>query len=362
MRSALVFVELLGLFAAGAAAACSPVVFTVTFESENVVFGNPPDPNNATAIKEFFNTSLTEGPNIVGTQPTSQTVEISGRYCSPPVGVKQIGVLQLLVHGITYTKDLWSGFGLSDEYDWEHFATSKGYHTLAIDRLGHGQSTKPEPLAVTQGPAHVSVLHELIQQIRSGSHPEIVEPEKLVYIGHSYGSAMGNRLSFAHPADVDVYVLTGYSDTVNVPVDALDLDPAAAVLPRFAGLPLGYFTFESQSARTRVFYDGPFDPAVAAHDFEVQDTVSVGELFSPGLDRVVTSFTGPVFLITGDKDFFFCSDGPPACDAVLSGTARLYPDARFEYEVVKNAGHLLTTQKSSRKVFQSVHKWLSRVL
>jgi hypothetical protein len=157
-------------------------------------------------------------------------------------------------------------------------------------------------------------------------------------------------------------VLTGYSDTVNITVDNLDLNPAAAVFPRFSGVPLGYFTFKTQSIRTRALYDGPYDPAVAAHDFEVQDTVSLGELFSPGLDQAVTSFAGHVFLITGDKDSIFCSDGPSVCDAVLSGTTRLYPDARFEYEVVKNAGHMLTLQKSSSKVMQSVHKWLSRVL
>ena len=357
------YLGILGLFLTRAAASCSPLTFSITTEAENVVFGNLPDPKNATAVKKYFVDSLTQGPNITGTQHTTGTFRISARFCAPPAGVKPLGTLQLLVNGITYNKALWTGFGFP-EYDWEAFATRKGYYTLAIDRIGHGESDKPDPFAVTQGPTHVSLLHEVIQLVQSGDCG-IPVPDKIAYVGHSYGAALGNHLGLAHPDDVDAYVLMGYSDTINVDVSLLSsLDPAATLFRRFKGVPFGYLTFATEAARTSVLYGGAFDPAVARRDFEKQDTISVGELFSPGLDRVVTPFDGPVFVITGDVDFFFCHvEGPDACGEALRETGRkLYPDAKYEYEVVPNAGHLLTTQKSARGVFKSVHSWLDKVL
>jgi hypothetical protein len=48
-------------------------------------------------------------------------------------------------------------------------------------------------------------------------------------------------------------------------------------------------------------------------------------------------------------DFFFCHDGPDACDETLSGTGRLYPQAKFEYKVVANTGHLLMLQDAAER-------------
>jgi pimeloyl-ACP methyl ester carboxylesterase len=352
----------LGLFAGTAAAGCAPVSITTTVTAENVLLGNLPDPSNATDVKSYFDATLMQGPTIIGTSSVAGTYHISGRYCSPPEGVNPLGTVQLLVHGITYTKELWSGFGLSPQYDYESFATARGYHTLSIDRLGHGESDKPDPFAVTQGPTHVAILHDIIQQVRAGTVPGVAPPQKLAVVGHSYGSAMANHLALAHPSGVDAYVLTGFSDVPpeSLPVSALlDAIPAATQGSRFQGVPLGYFAFATESFRNQVFYDGPFDPTVAAYDFSVQDTVSAGELFSTGLERVVTPYAGPVLMITGDADFFFCpGEGPESCEAVMKSGARLYPQGDFEYVVLKGAGHLLMTQGGAQEFFERVHEWL----
>jgi pimeloyl-ACP methyl ester carboxylesterase len=80
--------------------------------------------------------------------------------------------LEVLVHGITYNKEMWAGLNVEagEEYNWHSFANRRGYHTLAIDRLGHGTNPeRPDPFSVVEGPFQVEIMHQLITLLRTGS-------------------------------------------------------------------------------------------------------------------------------------------------------------------------------------------------
>lgn len=79
----------------------------------------------------------------------SGSYNISGTLCKPTKHVPDLeDYIQVLVHGATYTKEYWSTGAWSSkntpQYSWSRYANYKGYHTLAIDRLGNGQSSRPD--------------------------------------------------------------------------------------------------------------------------------------------------------------------------------------------------------------------------
>ncbi|KAF3810017.1 hypothetical protein GCG54_00002466 [Colletotrichum gloeosporioides] len=353
------FFSFLGLSAAfPRRPSCSSVSINVTAEAGNIVFEDLPDVNNATSVIGFLASSFDAVRTQHNRRQINGTFTIKATHCRPLVASPNSLSLQLLVHGITYDRAMWSGFGFP-QYDWQAYATSLGYHTLAIDRLGHGiESPHPDPFAVVQGPLEVAIIHSLIHTVREG-RSTLGDFDKILYVGHSYGSSLGNMLAQKHPLDVDAFILTGFSGDLGTSASALSAyGSAAMVSSRFKGLPLGYLTVVNESDRTASFYGGSFDPSFAARDYDREDTVTVGELLSPGLQPVETDYRGNVLVMTGDLDVLFCPRGPDTCADALRGTETLFPNATFSSMVIPNTGHCLTLHQSAPLVMETAHTWL----
>jgi pimeloyl-ACP methyl ester carboxylesterase len=92
------------------------------------------------------------------------------------------------------------------------YASHQGYPTLAIDRLGNGDSDHPDPILVVQMPAHAEIAHGVVQLAKAGTSPLPRAFDKVIYVGHSFGSLIGNLMNEKYPDAVDATVLTGWSD------------------------------------------------------------------------------------------------------------------------------------------------------
>ncbi|RYC58016.1 hypothetical protein CHU98_g8191 [Xylaria longipes] len=202
---------------------CSDVHFKLTTTAANRVANNPPKDlfSNPEAIDAFL------GQPVVY-RNVSGTFIIYGQLCRP-LHHSRIPKLQLLVHGSTYNHTYWSALqepsgsasasSLPDheELSWVDAATRRGYWTLAIDRLGQGLSSRPDPVTIVQDPLQTQLLHLIVREIREhdllgirfGSEGHGVDKLKLIYVGHSFGSGLGVHLAAAHPEDLDGIVLTG---------------------------------------------------------------------------------------------------------------------------------------------------------
>ncbi|KAM0453108.1 hypothetical protein ACHAPV_009064 [Trichoderma viride] len=347
---------------------CFPITFHVNASAENVVITNPPSEQNATAIYDFMLSAVSAGSQTTsGTRVVSGSFVIEGTYCIPPPTVKDVGALQFLVHGVTYNKTVWAGLGVFERYNWHGYATNAGYHTLAIDSLGHGQDPQhPDPLSGVQGPLHIEIMHQIISHIRSGLIEELLYARKtIIYVGHSYGSGLGNLLSIKHPEDIDAYVLTGFSATLTPPPSFFsDLFSAADILDRFENYPLGYLTGRTIDSRRAVFYAGAYDHSIVPRDFAGRDIVSVEEFFSPGLFTVASNYTGPVFVATGDLDKFYCAGGPVQCQKILNSTkVQNFPlSTNYGTYMAPNTGHCLSLHYSVAETAAAINAWLTDVL
>ncbi|KAK0612425.1 Alpha/Beta hydrolase protein [Bombardia bombarda] len=365
----------------GPSSSCRQVSFALPATSENVVFTNPPDPNNTTAIVSFLRAVWggTIPANFSSATTTiSGTFTLTGLYCTPS-RLTASTPLEILVHGVSHNASIWSGLDFSPTgyYSWHKYANTRGYATLAIDRLGHGRApTHPDPFSINQPSLQLELIHQLFSAVRTTGSPLNHAFSKVVYIGHSYGSFTGVNMARLHPSDLTALVLTGFSaapdfsSAINADwVSAADFDPA-----RFPGQPKGYLTFSSPSAQTQ-FYGGSYDPAMPGWEHTYEDTISAGEILAGTGDvgSPATAYTGPLLVATGANDIIFCgADKTPAeCDAIVAGSNVLFPnvpDARrgvkggFEYFTVKGTGHNFMLHYSAPVAFRRVHDWLDRTL
>ncbi|KAK0716800.1 hypothetical protein B0T26DRAFT_871458 [Lasiosphaeria miniovina] len=340
-----------------ASSKCSNVQFIVSATAQNVKFVSPPDPKNATAILAFLGQALSTGVPTNGTQTVSGDWIINGVYCKPTVTTRPGGgVLQFLVHGSLYDKSFWSGVGQGALYDYQAFANLAGYHTLAIDRLGHGSNPqRPDPVDVVQPSLSIEIIHQIIAAIRGNTERNALDRgfSKIAYVGHSHGSMLGQGLAARYPSDADASVLTGYSQTPNLVKFAENkLGPAAVLRPtQYAGQPLGELVSVNGTTFIAGFYGpaGSFDPAVARADVAVQATTSVGELIGAQILGPAPAYVNPVLVATGVNDNYFCATPVAACNTILANVhSAVFPNvAKFEYTAIPFTGHVMQLSYSA---------------
>ncbi|KAK3361033.1 hypothetical protein B0T24DRAFT_660629 [Lasiosphaeria ovina] len=279
-----------------------------------------------------------------GTTAVSGTFTVVGTYCVPDDLSKN--TLQILVHGITYGKDYWTGLGFGDEFDWHVAANACGYATL-IPQL------------------NIDTFHYLLNSVRTfPANPLGRTFSKLVWVGHSYGSFLGSTLARQFPSDADALVITGFSTAGNFSgVLTAHWTAAAHHAPALANLPAGYLTRATEANRTAVFYAGAFDPALPPFDFRVEGTITVGEAAAiPVLPEAAPAYTGPVFIATGAQGVFFCGTIQADCDAKLAASKHdFFPavaDRDFGFFAPDQTGHDLRLHLSAPLTSGKVHDFL----
>lgn len=348
---------------------CSSVSFQVTVTADNVIFLSPPSESNETAVLDFFYDGLANGTGaaVKGSSAVNGTYSIDGIYCRPSISSSKTDVLEILVHGLTYNKSVWSGLGLDLEYNWQSYAAGQGYSTLAIDRLGHGSDQQhPDPVNIVQGTLDIELEHQLINTIRNEKSNALGRTfDTIAFVSHSYAGWLAMGLAYKYPSDINALVLTGFSSSVDFsPFVNTTLESASLLEPlRYGSLPLGYITTTEESQREKLFYAGNYSPAVVLWDYLWQDTWTIGETGSLGFALSPTGFTGALYLATGVDDILFCQTPLSKCKTILNNTRSVFPEVtKFGYVAVENTGHVLMMHNSAQQTFADVHTFLDQAL
>lgn len=304
--------------------------------------------------------------------------ELFVRFCQPKA--KPSTTVQVLVHGITYDHRYWNipDPDGTDRYSYEAAAAKAGYATLAIDRLGAGKSSHP-PSPQVDINSNTAAVRALVSALREGNVPAPVEGvavEKVVLVGHSYGS-MTSWFVASGNDEVDAVVLTGATHNVrefhtpvavSTPLYPAVLDPAYAG----SGYDPGYLTIRP-GTRAEPYYapDTNYDERVLAADEAIKGTVTFWELNNyPLIFRTPLDITAPVFLLIGTKDAIFCSlsqgDLGAPCDSaeklIASEGPKLGSDARVEAHLIEGTGHAINAVRTSQESFAAVQKWVRKTL
>lgn len=290
--------------------------------------------------------------------------EISGTLCEPRTFSGEQPSVDVLVHGITYTRQYWDWQQEPDTYSFVDKDLRAGRATFAYDRLGDGASDSPLSTNLTLK-SDAYNLHEIIQIMRS-RYPQVN------VIGHSWGSGVAVDEANTYN-DGSRLIATGLLHSMGPGMQTLYADLVPTGLD-------GYVTTRA-GTRQYLFYDtqGPQPAAreVIAHDEQTKDVTSASQLsagaaqhflFPPSLN-FDTNITRPVMLVVGDEDRIFCPGlalyGKPTLDchnasAVRAEELPFYSTAaKFDTVVIPNTGHDLTLHPTAELSFAEINTWIN---
>ncbi|KAF2440402.1 alpha/beta-hydrolase [Karstenula rhodostoma CBS 690.94] len=197
-----------------AANTCSNFSIPVEISSRQGVFPNIPAEANL-EVTSFAQQFSQQGRNysakiLQGYATVQGKYEISAKYCQPDNG--KASTIQILSHGIGFDKTYWDLSYNNYNYSYVKVANAAGYSTLAIDRLGIGNSSHGDPINEIQAQLEVEALNAVTTLLRARKIPQVKNHySKVIHVGHSFGSIQSYWLSALYPNNTDGLVLTGYS-------------------------------------------------------------------------------------------------------------------------------------------------------
>ncbi|KAL9110406.1 MAG: hypothetical protein Q9187_008058 [Circinaria calcarea] len=409
-----------------AAKNCVNITVPVQIEARNGLFNVPTFQTNldATTFAQQFTTTGQNFTNssLQGYTTVTGEYNISAKFCKPDKAMGQKPTVQLLTHGLGFDKTYWDLPYNDFNYSYIDVAVDRyGFCTLSIDRLGVGNSSIADPLNVLQAPAEVSAIYKLTMMLRNGTLPQVPHAfDKIVHVGHSFGSLLSYELAVMYPAASNALILTGFSlngsflpetlanwnsklARLNQPLrfgnisssavraleqslnaslfglslyfpelisvvqstDILDftsgLQPGS--FPQAANLPTGYLTWVDPAANQFTFLYPPFfDPDIAVYAELHKFPYTVGEILTIGsVPKAAAAFTGPVQVVTGVQDAIYCGSDCTSPSVNFPSISKAFPASRkFEAYLQPNTGHAINVHYNSTAAYCVIQEFLMR--
>lgn len=362
-----VILVLAALSSANPGRQCIDMTIEVPVVARNAVF-NLTAPKNNIEVTNFVLEQTRQGHDftnevLTGYSTIEDTYHVAATYCEPQSGPSS--TVQLLTHGIGFDRTYWDVSINNYNYSYVAQAVDYGYSTFAWDRLGIAESQRGDSVNEIQSYLEIAALYSLTQMLREGSIDGISTGfDKVVHVGHSFGSIQSYSLAVLYPGASDGLVLTGFSqETRFIAYFGLGANFVLAnSLPGFRDYPDGYLAAGDRSAvHTNFFSPGEFDPALLDLAYTSGQPVTVGELLSIlAASASENPITGPVLIITGSHDVPFCGGdchdtGDPALPNFLELSRPNFPaTSKFEAVVVDDAGHGLNLEYSHTFTYSTI--------
>lgn len=321
------------------------------------------DPGWATCSQQTVPVTLS------ATNPT--VYNLVGRLCLRTDSLRGSRTVQLMVAGITYDSNLFNPSLSPNSYSNVYAATSRGYSTFAIDRLGTGLSDKPAPgLLTTQ--SHSYVIGQLVQKLRAGTIGGRAFT-MVVGVGHSWGAGILQYLagtSTVAGTIPDYLVLGAFLTTTYAPAVAT-LGSAlyqATSDPKYAGsgLPADYITTIPGTRDDMFLYVPGVETAMPAYEESIKSLATNAERASLGAARVPAVIAGvqvPVFMVVGQFDTLYCNEATElSCATAAAVRARELPNysahACLTAYVVPNSGHSYGLHIRGLDAYTATSNWI----
>jgi pimeloyl-ACP methyl ester carboxylesterase len=209
--------------------------------------------------------------------------------------------LLVCLHGGGYTRAYWHpNFPNFPGYSFAEYFCARGRMVLAIDLLGMGESTKPEPETLLSRAIVVAANHQVTVEIAAGLQNGTWGRARgitVTGVGHSIGGMMAITQQAAH-GSFDRLAVLGWA---NQPLVLAGLDPAELA----ASIAPGYLASPREKMRP-LFYAPDVPQALIEADEAAGSTTPAclgRDALRPGIvHEASASITVPVFVMHGAID------------------------------------------------------------
>ncbi|KAK3984059.1 alpha/beta-hydrolase [Cladorrhinum sp. PSN332] len=362
--------------AAGVPKTCNDYKIPINITSTNAIFGLDRFKTNfdvADFIDIYSSRDETVSKSVLSnrTENVTATYTISATFCRPGHGTPAPNAKKsvlIATHGLGYDRAYWDPPQLDkSKYNFAEWALSQGYSIFYYDRLGVGKSQQVSGY-VAQLSNEQAILQEITKLVRGGHYTgSIGKPDKLILIGHSFGSVLSNQVVATHGDLIDGVVLTGFSYNQTAFsglqfTDTIGLRIAAQQQPgKWRQLDTGYLTNVDIYSNVAGFFKAPnYDPQIARFAEDHKQPIGITELISvvPEALSLPLNFKGAAQIISGKFDFIFCQSD---CDGVLENPgAAIFSQAKaFEAVSFPGAGHGLNFHLNAADAFKRITDFLS---
>ncbi|KKP00388.1 hypothetical protein THAR02_07517 [Trichoderma harzianum] len=259
------------------------------------------------------------------------------------------------------------------QYSYVDAAINKGYSVLSYDRLGTGASEKPDAYDDVQIPVEIEILAGLTKIARGGkllsssnassaisnaSAKFDFVPNKVVHIGHSFGSYINSLMLINYPDIIDGAIFTGlYPNSIEAtnPLNVLNYNHAFAKESdpvRFAKYGSGYFVLDNEETLQKLFFQkATLDPALLTYADSIKQPEAIGEYSSEDDNPLAPApnYKGPLMFFVGEFDNFICNGN---CSGIYSEAfaRQIYPGVGVDdltYYLQPNTGHASMLSKNA---------------
>lgn len=303
---------------------------------------------------------------VASTEGAPNNLTMNAQLCLPVD--RDIKGLQFLVHGISYNHHYWDSPRGLDRNSYVSVANSRGYATLAVDRIGYGLSSHPNALDINYA-NQAWQLHQAMTYARAGNLG--VQFDNIAYVGHSSGTALGWEV--AKYGDFDALVASGMAHgfaPLGMAQHITELLHPAVLDEQFRELDgnVGYLT-TAPGTRSSIFHSPDVDPRLVDFDEANKDLYSPTEL-ATGLNSVYgdasLNTSGPVLAVVGENDTLIC--GPVATDCSSAESVKAHESVHYPAttslttEVLAGAGHSINYAPNAQEWFALANDWLDTQL
>lgn len=200
-----------------------------------------------------------------------------------------------------------------DQYSWVDYSLAQGYSVFTYDRLGTGSSDKPDAYDVVQTDVQVEILRQLTLLLRSGklissskklggvSTLDRYKPNKIIHVGHSFGTICTIGLLQVNGSISDGAILTGFlpNDQLGgISVGTWGFEFARESDPkRFSDRGSGYIVQKTKyNVLLSFLKKGSFEPALLDYAEQIKQPNSLSEFVSIGaiFGTPAKDYKGPV--------------------------------------------------------------------
>jgi pimeloyl-ACP methyl ester carboxylesterase len=353
--------------------------------SDSAIYHQPRVDNNIEAIAWAIHADSWSTPRgaqtVIRNTTTSAIFNIHAQLCVPKVSGKKKGILQIATHGAHYDGRYWDPELDRENQSYVEASLKAGYSILTYDRLGAGQSDHPDAYSVVQAPLELEILRQLTLMARNGTlygfagkaqpldtvFNTLAKPNKVVHVGHSFGSFLTSAFIAKYPSLTDGAIITGYfygKYLGKAGMASWGVDFAATSSPPF-DRPSGYVVCQKTGIQNLFFGGDPntaFTPEMLDYGNALKQPVPIGELASafhiiglqgPGLKA-------PVQFMLPEFDFYICA-GHCRGAYNLQDLKDTYPNAAVVEDYIQpNTGHAFPLHNNATAGYQVTFDFLDR--